>query len=273
MLIRVFPLHAPDRRATLAVMCTRIGQRRYVGWIVLAGVLSGCPSNEPRIQVAGAIVDEAGNAVKPTRVEIRTEGYEPVECIAWFGSYRCFDLARDRVYTLTLERGATVYTEVVSFADADCRNGCTLQRPFTVETAPEGACSADTLTLVARLVSPTPREIGAVTAIWFTSPVELDLAILPADATSEHGRLEPGGETEQSLYAEANLPSATTLVLQADILANGTWCREHGGWPGGTRLRGDANIEFQPRPGSDPCSYDPVELRVEPDDLVDCHNN
>jgi hypothetical protein len=258
--------HSPSMPTLLhhAVPCT---------WPVLATLLLGCPNmQEPLPSVTGSVVDAAGNAVKPTRVEISIDGGLPTECRSNFGSFVCPGAGTARVYTLTLTRGDEVYTDAVSEQDG-CRGECLRFRPFTVETAPDGACSPDTLPLVARVASPRPGTLGALERLWMQWPAEVEGTLLPSDAL---GTQATWADTQaayvQEIFAEPGLPADEALSLYASVRANGTWCRAHGGWSGGMRLDGRALIEFLPRPSSEGCGYEPVELSVGPDDLVDCYN-
>ncbi|MEO8182381.1 MAG: hypothetical protein ABI895_26390 [Deltaproteobacteria bacterium] len=255
-------------------MRTRIQHAGPIAWLALTGSLVGCPRIMDRegFAVSGTVLDEAGNAVRPTRVEMRAGAGSAVACSVYFGSFQCTGLDHAETYTLTLERGAEVYTELVSSAGSDCGDDCTLFRPFTLEIAPEGACSPDTLPLVARLVSPRQREIGAIEGVWLEGRPGLEATLLPADAVGPKTWANPAHVEDQSLYAEANLPFDRALAVHAMIRANGAWCAAHGGWSPGMQLQGVALVAFLPQPGSEPCSYTPVELRIGPEHLVDCSN-
>jgi hypothetical protein len=244
----------------------RVGER-----LTLAlGLLLGCPSEDHQAFVNGTVLDDAGNAVRPTRVVISVDGAPAEECTTYFGRFQC-PRASGPSYTLTLERGDEVYTETVSRQD-DCGEACMSFRPFTVTTAPDGACSPDTLPLVARLVSPNPGTLGAIEQVWMRGQADIDQTVLPADAVGEMTWVGRPDAYVQEIFIEPGLPATEPLGVNVDVRANGTWCRAFGGWSGGMRLDGVALVAFLPKPGAAPCSYDPVELRVEPNDLIECFN-
>jgi hypothetical protein len=233
--------------------------------------LLGCPADRPiSIPVSGTVLDEAGNAVRPTRVAISVDGAPEEDCMSNFGRFQCTSRP-DSPYTLTLERGAEVYTDTVSDPEG-CDDLCVSFRPFIVETAPDGACSPDTLPLVGRLVSPAPGTIGAFEWVSGIGPEGIDQAVLPANALNGTPWVGTPGAYVEDLFAEPGLPATEPLIVGVNVRANGRWCHEVGGWSGGMRLHGEALVAFLPKPGSAPCSYDPVEIHVEPHDIIDCSN-
>jgi hypothetical protein len=233
-------------------------------------LLLGCPvEGQSFVQVNGTVLDEAGNAVRPTRVAISADGAPEEECSSDFGWFQCV-ITPGVPYALTLERGAEVYTDTVSDPEG-CDGLCVSFRPFIVETAPEGTCSADTLPLVARLVSPKPGTLGAFEQVSGIGP-GIDQAVLPANALQGTPWIGTPDAYVEQLFAEPGLPATEPLTVGVDVRANGRWCHEVGGWSGGMRLHGQALVTFLPKPGSAPCSYDPVELHVEPYDIIDCSN-
>jgi hypothetical protein len=233
-------------------------------------LLLGCAGEEGRVDVTGTVLDEAGNAVKPTRVAISVDGDPSVECLTDFGQFRCSSTP-DAPYTLTLERGDEVHTDTVS-RQGGCNDLCMTFRPFTVTTAPGGACSPDTLPLVARLVSPTPGTLGAIERVWMHEQAVIAQTVLPADAVGDETWAGMPDPYVQEIFAEPGLPSAEPLSVSVSVRADDTWCPERGNGIYGRRLNGRALLAFLPKPGSDPCSYDPVELHVEPDDILACYN-
>jgi hypothetical protein len=234
-------------------------------------LLLGCPVEDPlRTEVSGTVLDDAGNAVRPTRVAITVDGGPDEECLSSFGWFRCPSMSF-APYTIRLERGAEVYTDTFSGQD-DCDDLCRKFRPFIVETAPDGACSPDTLPRVGRLVSAAPGTIGAFEQVSRIGPGGIGQAVLPANALNGTPWVGTPDAYVEELFAEPGLPATEPLTVGVSVRANGRWCHEVGGWSGGMRLHGEALVAFLPKPGSTPCSYDPVEIHVEPYDIIDCSN-
>lgn len=272
-------LHIAPRRSCLSIVARRhfrVAVARAVGLghaalmhsslccrgllALLAAMSAGCPSlsGTPRILI-GRVVDDAGNLVRPTRVSIPSDEGEVSDCWVDFGSFRCD--SRRSVDTLRVERGADVYTEQISVDIADCPEGCDLQRSFVVANAPDGACNTDTLPLVGRLVSAGPDPLGVITNVVLQAPAGLSFVSLPA--ADPVGSSETAGPNEWLLYVDPRLTSDTTLVLQV-------WCDAHGARSASAPRSGFVMAELRPTPGDSDCAYDPVELRVGPNDIVKC---
>jgi hypothetical protein len=250
--------HQPRRRRVSVGGCLALGLL----------LLPGCTGEEPRAEVMGTVLDDAGNAVKPARVAISVDGAPSEECSSDFGQFRCSSTP-DTPYTLTLERGDEIYTDSVS-RQGGCGDVCMTFRPFTVSTAPDGACSPDTLPLVARLVSPNPGTPGALEKVWMNRQADIAQTVLPADAVGDLTWAGTPDAYVQQIFAEPGLPSTEPLSVKVTVRANISWCPK-GSWFPDRRLNGRALLPFLPKPGSSACSYDPVELGVGPGDIIACY--